>query len=201
MHTKIPRLQTIYDRFESEAQPYKAQAACRKGCAYCCTDAGAIHITTLEGLAIREAVAGLAKPQRAAIAKTLDKERKRREKGQTAPCPFLMKNKACMIYPARPFACRRIYSLQTCHQAQPPVLSRQVMAMGDLAIRDLQQLDDTGYSGHISYILHMLASDRFLETYLAGAFKPEEVSDFGKSHQILINRMVTAKPMKPSAPS
>ena len=105
-----------------------------------------------------------------------------------------MKNRACMIYSARPFACRRIYSLKTCSKAQSPVLSRSVMEMGDTAIRALQQLDDTGYSGHISYILCMLASDRFLETYLSGDFKPEEVSDFGKTHQILINRMVSAKP-------
>jgi Fe-S-cluster containining protein len=194
MHSKIPRLQTLYDRFENQARPYKAEAACRKGCAFCCTDAGAIHITTLEGLAIRQATAALAKPQRAAIAKKLAKEQKQREKRQTAPCPFLMKNKACMIYAARPFACRRIYSLKTCNKAQSPVLSRSVMAMGDEAIRALQRLDDTGYSGHISYILYMLASDRFLETYLCGEFKPEEVTDFGKSHRILINHMVAAKP-------
>ena len=197
MHSKISQLQTIYERFESQARPYKAEAACRKGCAFCCTDAGTIHITTLEGLAIREAMAGLAKPQRAAIAKKLAKEQKRREKGAAAPCAFLMKNKACMIYTSRPFACRRIYSLKTCHQAQPPVLSRHVMEMGDKGIAELQQLDATGYSGHISYILYMLASDRFLETYLAGGFKPEEVRDFGKSHQIIINRMAIAKPKKP----
>jgi uncharacterized protein len=194
MHSKIPRLQTIYDRFENEAAPYKAEAACRKGCAFCCTDAGAIDITTLEGLAIAKALAALAKPQRAAIAKKLAKERKQREKGRTVACAFLMKNKACGIYAARPFACRRIYSLKTCSKAQSPILSRQVMEMGDEAIRALQQLDDTGYSGHISYILYMLESDRFLETYLSGEFKPEEVIDFGKTHQILINRMVAAKP-------
>ncbi len=189
MQAKISSLQPIYDTFEHEAAPYKTQAACCKGCAYCCTEAGAIHITTVEGLAIQTAMTGLAKPQRAAAKKALAKEMSRREKGLSSPCAFLMKNKACMIYEARPFACRRIYSLETCSKEQPPILSRHVMEMGESAIKSLQRLDDTGYSGHLSYILHMLDAPRFLETYLAGAFKPEEVTDFGKSHQILINRM------------
>ena len=65
-----------------------------------------------------------------------------------------------------------------------------VMDMGDAAIRRLQQLDDTGYSGHLSYILHMLDAPAFLTTYMAGECRPEEVVDFGKSHGIAINRMV-----------
>ena len=188
---KIPHLQPIYDAFEQAAAPYKAQAACHKGCAYCCTEAGSIHITTLEGLAIQNAMTGLAKPQRSKVKKALEKEMKRREKGLSSPCAFLMKNKACMIYDARPFACRRIYSLEICSREKPPILSRHVMEMGENTIKSLQRLDETGYSGHLSYILHMLDAPRFLETYLAGAFKPEEVTDFGKSHQILINRMVS----------
>lgn len=191
MQEKISRLQPIYDAFEQDAAPYKEQAACCKGCAFCCTDAGAIHITTQEGVAIKKAMTDLAKPQRTSAAKALSKNMKRREKGLSSPCAFLMKNRACMIYEARPFACRRIYSLKKCNREQPPILSRHVMEFGEKAIKALQQLDDTGYSGHLSYILHMLDAPRFLETYLAGAFKPEEVTDFGRSHQIIINRMVS----------
>lgn len=190
MDSKIAQLQKIYDKFEKEAEPYKAHAACKKGCAFCCTDAGSIHMTTLEGLAIAKALAGLAKPRRTAAKRALNKDMKRREKGLSSPCAFLMKNKACMIYPARPFVCRRVYSLETCHRELPPIMSRHVMEMGERTIKALQQLDDTGYSGHMSYILHMLEASRFIETYLAGEFKPEEVTEFGKSHQILINRMV-----------
>lgn len=191
MYPKISELQSIYDKFEQQAAPYKEQAACKNGCAYCCTDAGSIHITTLEGLAIHRAMAGLAKPQKSAAIKALDKDMKRREKGLSSPCAFLMKNKACMIYSARPFACRRIYSLETCHREQPPLLSRHVMEFGEQAIKALQRLDHTGYSGHMSYILYMLDAAKFMETYMAGEFKPEEVTDFGKSHQILINSMVS----------
>jgi hypothetical protein len=97
-----------------------------------------------------------------------------------------------MIYDQRPFACRRIYSLKVCSPDQHPVLSKQVMVLGDDTIRKLQQLDDTGYSGHLAYILHMLDTPAFLSTYLAGEHRPEEIMQFGKSHGILINRMAVA---------
>ena len=67
------------------------------------------------------------------------------------------------------------------------MLSRQVIKMAQKTIRELQILDDTGYSGHISYIMHMLKSPKFLSTYLAGEHKPGEVMAFGKTHHIFIN--------------
>jgi len=95
-----------------------------------------------------------------------------------------------MIYDVRPFACRRIYSLKICSRDQHPMLNRRVMAMGDEAIRALQQVDDSGYSGHLSYILFMLNTPAFFSTYLAGEYRPEAVLAFGKSHGIIINRIV-----------
>ena len=191
MDKKINHLQRIYHEFEHQAALYKENAACQKGCAYCCTDAGSIHITTLEGIVIRETIGKMPRPRQIQLEKTLAKDMRRREKSQRSVCPFLMKNKACMIYAVRPFACRRIYSLKTCNQNQPPVLNRRVMEMGKKTIRDLQLLDDHGYSGHISYILHMLDAPRFLAVYLASEHKPEEVMQFGKTHNIIINHMVT----------
>lgn len=190
MHAKIVQLQSIYDEFELEAAPYKEKTACQRGCAFCCTDAGSIHITTLEGLAVGNAMALFAGARKTTIKKALAKDMKRREQRLSSPCPFLMKNKACMIYTARPFACRRIYSLETCGSEKPPILSRHVMDMGEKAINALQMLDDTGYSGHLSDILYMLDAPRFLQTYINGGFKPEEVMKFGKTHRIAINRTV-----------
>ena len=98
-----------------------------------------------------------------------------------------MKTKACLIYPIRPLACRRIYSLHRCSQEQPPVLNRQVMRIAADTIADLQRLDANGYSGHLSFILHMLAAPRFMAVYTSGGFKPEEIMAFGKSHRIVVN--------------
>lgn len=180
----------IYDEFEKEAAAYKTDAACRKGCAFCCTDAGSIHITTLEGRIIRDAMSRLPRQRHVALQKALAKDMERREAKRPSPCPFLMKNRACSIYAVRPFVCRRVYSLRTCTQGTPPLLNRQVMAIGDSAIRKLKALDATGYSGHLSYILHMLDQPKFRDTYLAGDFKPEEISVFGKRYGIIINRVV-----------
>ncbi len=64
------------------------------------------------------------------------------------------------------------------------------MTMGDAAIRALQQLDDCGYSDHLSYILHMLDTPAFFKAYLAGEYHPEGIMAFGKTHGNVINRLV-----------
>ena len=203
MEDKKNGLQAIYDDFECAAAPYKVEAACAKGCSFCCSDAGSIHITTLEGLVIRDRINRLPRPRQKAVYKKLAVDMKQREREKPSACPLLMKNRACMIYDVRPFACRRIYSLAVCNRNQHPVLSRQVMAMGDEAIRALQQLDDSGYSGHLSYILHMLDTPAFINTYLAGEYRPEAVMAFGKSHGITINRLIgqAAENLKPRSPA
>ena len=150
-------------------------------------------MTTLEGLMIRDRIARLPRPRRVALMKALDADRRRRERGQPSPCPLLQKNRTCLVYTARPFACRRIYSLKVCGPDQHPILSRRVMELGDQAIRQLQQLDDTGYSGHLSYILYMLDAPAFLKAYLAGDYQPEAVMAFGKSHGIIINRIMAER--------
>ncbi len=182
-------LTSIYNDFESQAAAYKIDAACKRGCAFCCTDAGSIHITTYEGLIIRDAVARMPRPRRTTIRKTLTKDMKNREAGRPSPCPFLMKNKACMIYAIRPFICRRVYSTRICTKDMPPILNRKVMDLADRTIKKLQDLDNTGYSGHVAYILYMLDQAKFRDTYLAGDFKPEEIIEFGKHYGIVINRM------------
>lgn len=191
MQARIDAVEAIYRDFELETAAFRSAAACRSGCAYCCTDAGRIDCTTLEGLRIRAHMARLPRPLQVRLQKDVKRDMRKREAGRPSACPFLMKTRACLIYPIRPFACRRIYSLQRCSQEQPPVLSRQVMALADQAIGALQGLDPNGYAGHLSYILHMLDTPRFRAVYRAGEFRPEEIMAFGKTHHIMINRMAS----------
>ena len=186
----LDKLTEIYDLHAARTAQFRQAAACAKGCAFCCTDAGRIDITTLEGLRIRQHLRQLPRPQRAALENAIARDARRREKGRPSPCPFLLKNMACRIYDIRPFACRRIYSMKRCGPEQPPLLHREAMAWADEAIASLQAIDPNGYTGHISYILHMLDTPAFLTTYLAGAFKPEAVMMYGKTHGIVINRMM-----------
>ena len=190
MKEKIPALSDIYKTFEAKTRGYKKDAACEKGCGFCCKEAGRIDITTLEGLVIRKTMKGFARSRQKSLTKLFQQEIKKRENKVMAPCPFLMKNNACMIYEVRPFSCRRIYSTHVCSRGNPPVVNRQVMEAADQSIKELQQLDITGYTGHLSYILYMLSSPAFLNTYKKGEFKPEEIMEFGKAHKIAINKMM-----------
>nr|WP_321401677.1 YkgJ family cysteine cluster protein [uncultured Desulfobacter sp.] len=190
MKEKRAQLKKIYDAFDADTRDMVKGSACSRGCSFCCRQAGSIDITTLEGMAIRKAMEKMPKSRQKTLTKAFRNEIKQREEGNAAPCPFLMKNNACMIYENRPFSCRRIYSAHVCTQDAPPTVSRQVMDRADQTIAALQKLDDTGYSGHLSYILYMLSVPAFLNTYMAGDFKPEEIMEFGKAHRIVINRMM-----------
>jgi len=149
-----------------------------------------IDITTLEGLAIRKVMQGFGRSRQKTLTRLFQQEIKKRENKIIVPCPFLMKNNACMIYEVRPFSCRRIYSTHVCAKGNPPVVNRNVMDKADQSISELQKIDGTGYSGHLSYILYMLSVPAFLAIYEKGEFKPEEIMDFGKTHRIVINKMM-----------
>jgi len=190
MMEKIEELQVIYADFEVRTAPYRETAACEPGCAFCCRGPGAVDITTLEGLVILDRLGRMAKGGRQRIEKAVAKERRLREKEDHGDCPFLQKNNRCSIYDQRPFACRRLYSLEKCSADQSPVLHRQVMEMAAETLSRLQRLDDTGYSGNLTFVLHMLEAPAFLTTYLAGGFEPERVVAYGKTHRIVINRSV-----------
>lgn len=190
MQTRIDALEKIYQSFEQETATFRQAAACAEGCAYCCTDAGRIDCTTLEALRIHDHMAKMARPRRRDLQKRLKRDMHRREAGKPSPCPFLAKTGACTTYPLRPFACRRIYSLHRCSPEKPPMLSRQVMTLAEKAIAALQRLDANGYSGHLSFMLHLLDQPGFQATYRAGAFNPETIMAFGKSHGIVINKLV-----------
>ncbi len=190
MEEKIPALEAIYKKFEETTRELKQGMACSQGCSFCCEAAGSIDITTLEGVRIRQAMEKMPKSRQKELTKAFRKEIKNRENKVVTPCPFLMKNRACMIYDVRPFSCRRVYSVHVCTQDAPPAVSRQVMEVAGRTIGELQQLDNTGYSGHLSYILYMLSVPAFWQTYMNGEFKPVEIMEFGKSHHIGINRMM-----------
>ena len=186
---KIASLRDIYDQYETEIQPYQLQAICHKGCAFCCTHYGSLDITTLEGLIIYERINRYKKPLRIKTNKAILQNQRRKENGKPAKCPFLNKKNGCGLYAVRPFSCRQLYSLKDCRE-NGPTLHRQAAEITKQTIAQLQLLDDTGYSGHISYILSLLNNREFRALYRQGGFDPVQVKSFGKSHNIVINRMM-----------
>jgi Fe-S-cluster containining protein len=184
---KREALKQIYERFEQDVSDYKKDAICKIGCAFCCTDVGNIDTTTLEGVIIHERVKKFPDRLKRAVTRKITQNKLEKESKNIAPCPLLKEDDTCLIYEIRPFSCRQLYSLKKC-KGQGPTVHRQARELAEQAVREIQQLDDTGYSGHLSFILHLLDSPDFLKLYLSGGFDPGKVAEFGKSHGLIINR-------------
>ncbi len=185
---KIEKLFEVYDRFEQEITPYLQQAFCKAGCSFCCTFMGNIDIVTLEGLIIMEHIESRPEEFRTALKNKIAENRTEKEKGHKPPCPFLKENNTCLIYAVRPFSCRQLYSVRECGDSGP-MAHRQAVGSARSTVREIQQMDDAGYSGHISYILQLLDDISFRKLYLSGGFSPEQIMKFGKTHGLIINRL------------
>ncbi len=155
---------------------------------------GKVDITTLEGRIIHAWVAQRHPDERTALQRKIDKNRKAQAKGAAAPCPFLKSDHTCRIYAIRPFSCRQLYSVRPC-EGRGPTVHRQSRKAAKKAIAQLQRLDTTGYSGHISDILCLLDQIRFRKVYYKGGFDPSLIIDFGKKHGIVINRKASSQPV------
>jgi hypothetical protein len=183
---KAQQLQEIYRNFERESASFREQAVCGPGCAYCCTHFGHLDITTLEGWIILKRVKAFSGTERKRIDKRIQDNRQDKEAGKPSVCPFLLKDQTCLIYDVRPFSCRQLYSLKKCGQ-HGPVVHPQAIDLARGTVRLIQQLDATGYSGHMSFILALLVRKPFFKLYTSGGFEPAKVADFGKSHGLVIN--------------
>jgi hypothetical protein len=149
---------------------------------------GNIDIVTLEGFVILEHIGSQPDEFQAAMEEKIALNKAEKEKGLKPPCPFLKENRTCLIYAVRPFSCRQLYSVRECGDTGPAA-HRQAVEAARATVREIQQLDETGYSGHISYILHLLEDNSFRKLYLSGGFAPERIMKFGKTHGLIINRV------------
>ena len=184
---KKARLKSIYERFEADALEFKKDAICKIGCTYCCTDVGNVDIITLEGLIIRDRVNELPRSIKRQVKKKITQNRLDKEKYKIARCPFLKEDNSCLIYDVRPFSCRQLYSIREC-RGRGPTVHRQVTELAKKAVRDMQRLDETGYSGHISFVLYLFEIPGFSKLYMSGGFDPGKIAEFGKPHHLTINR-------------
>jgi len=184
---KHQQLLDLYADYAKIAQPYLASAVCKQGCADCCTMVGSVDITTLEGLIILNYLKALNPNIQKDLNKKLKQNRKTKQQSKFARCAFLQNDDACAIYPLRPFSCRRLYSIRLCGESGP-TLHRQAWEAAEQICLAIQQLDNTGYTGHMSYVLQLLNDSTFLKTYLSGEFSPQVIRNFAMNHGIVINR-------------
>jgi uncharacterized protein len=180
---KKGQLFSLYQEFEREVAPFRAQAVCVKGCADCCIQVGTVAATTLEGMVVREYLEGWSSSAREAVRQRLRMNRREKLTQVFVRCAFLDKEQACTVYPVRPFSCRRLYSVKTCGE-QGPVIHRRAMALASRTVELLQDLDAAGCSGHLSFILYLLEKQEFRRTYLRGRWNRDRFQKLVERYQL-----------------
>jgi len=189
-------LDSLYAEFEAAVRPWKAQAVCGPGCATCCTHYGRLDVVTLEALRIHDWLEAHPLGGRREMRRAIEVNRKAKEAGRAARCPFLAADRTCRIYPIRPFSCRQLYSLKPC-EGRGATLHRGAVHLAEATVTVLKALDANGYAGHISFLLHLLDQPEFARTYRRGGFDPAAVATFGRAHGLTINRLAGAAPLRP----
>jgi hypothetical protein len=157
---------------------------------------GAVDITTLEGLFLQDAVRLLPSSLQKELRRRIKENRKVKGRSRFARCAFLLSDNLCAVYAARPFSCRRLYSMKRCGEAGPTV-HRRMWTIAERYVDSLRELDDTGCSGHMSYVLSLLNDARFLKSYLEGGFAPDVARELIHDHGLTVNRFASkSKPFR-----
>ncbi|TYT74888.1 YkgJ family cysteine cluster protein [Desulfobotulus mexicanus] len=192
MEALFESMDQVYGGLDQRLSPLMSEALCGPGCSLCCTGRGSIDINTLEGLRILRYMESLPQDMRVRMRKAVGEDKKKREQERKASCPFLRKNRTCAIYAIRPLVCRRLYSLEPCIE-KGPVLHKEAVSLGVGARDELQRLDWNGYSGHISYVIHLFEEPGFRALYESGGFDPSRVMNYGRAHKLVIHRSLHGK--------
>ncbi|UCG14088.1 MAG: YkgJ family cysteine cluster protein [Deltaproteobacteria bacterium] len=187
LREKKKRVGELYERYELLAKPYTSQAVCSKGCASCCIDVGSVGATTLEGLIILEYLQGWDPRAKQKMNLSLQQNRNEKLNSALARCAFLDQEQRCLIYPVRPFSCRRLYSVRRC-DGQGPVIHRRALQIGKQMEQALQKLDPEGCSGHLSFVLDLMGNKEFLQAYLRGDWNSEEFREIIQPYGLVVHK-------------
>jgi Fe-S-cluster containining protein len=195
-------LQGIYEIFGlwSASLPF----ACEKRCSACCTQN--VTVTAVEGEVIHRLIhdgsreSWLARrlqekgETRRPLMTTNDfagaclqgEELQPEQYGNSAPCPFL-ENHCCMIYEARPFACRCFASEQRCFSGSSALLPEYYLSACTAVMQIIEHLGQREYWGNMLDVLAAL-SDLPENSHYAGLLPPS-FADQARAH------IVKAKPL------
>lgn len=183
MNSAYESMDGLIDSFRNRCEQEDLKVDCRKGCSYCCSQA--VLASNHEILAIenylREKVAG----------QVLEGIRKRSGEKHSAtrdmnameflhyihPCPFL-KDGSCLIYPARPMACRCYLSsnVASCHeQHDHPVDPAKIAALYEFPLRAGRGMNE----GIRSALMEagLIPSEWLLEAFMAAIFEDYGILD------------------------
>lgn len=185
LETKRLLLDRVYEALEREIAR-KLNAACQKGCAWCCTQD--VTITTAEALPILDFLrAGgredlmrrldRADPARFRPSYTLNdfaqacfERRDLPEEGprnEPAAC-LLLEDDQCAVYPVRPLACRAFVSTTACGPGHPAEAPPGLTALAAVCQQIAEHLDAGGLYGNLTDVLRVLGEDTGARAYRLG---------------------------------
>lgn len=177
----LKHIYAVYDDF-SETSP----AACRRGCAHCCTRNATL--TTLEAYLVADHLsAGGDGTLAGRLAAGLDQDRFRPRittneladicrQGLTPPeetqpgdtvC-MLLEDEACPIYAVRPFHCRCMTSRSDCGETGRADMDPFVMTVNTVFLQYIEHIDRDGFSGNLIDAARFFKSRENRRRYRAG---------------------------------
>jgi hypothetical protein len=182
---KLELLNQIYGIFDAFAR--SLDVACRKYCAHCCTSN--VSLTTLEGYRL---VHSLEPDQLEHLQQCLVPASEKRvfrpllttnriadlcRQGREIPeeafgdpadnCP-LLEEKACPVYPLRPFGCRCLVSRVPCRESGTAEMPDFVFSVNTVFLQTIEHLDATGCTGNLADVLLCLLPDENRQAYKEG---------------------------------
>ncbi len=180
--TLLRKIYQIYDKFAEGLD-----SACKKYCAECCTTN--VSITTLEGYnLIRELNPGQREGLKLSLEQRSDRGRFRPQlttnliadlcrQGNEVPdekygaesqnCP-LLEQRACQIYPLRPFGCRCFVSSIPCRTSGAANMDDFVLSVNTVFLQTIEHLDQNGCTGNLIDVYLCLLSAPNRNAYRSG---------------------------------
>lgn len=171
----LKTLREIYRLYENQIE--NAAIVCRKYCSDCCSTS--VTMTRLEGLLVLDAVSKKIVPDPisglsgnifprfqprlstnayvASCRTATDNPGDDNPGVQTGTCPFL-ENKACTIYPVRPFGCRCMVSKMKCDEKGVAEIDDYTLTLNTVFLQFIEHLDQNGYFGNMLDVLIYLSS-------------------------------------------
>jgi len=167
-------LEIIYERFADWSQPFAF--ACRRGCAHCCTQN--VTVTAVEAQILLDYAAAhdirhrlvaelspLVPGNRESLTTNefaglcMDgSEPVESERGADAVCPFLI-NDECMVYPARPFACRCFASTAVCRHGKSAVVPPEYLSAAAAVSQIIEHVAQFNIWGNMLNVLYVLGCE------------------------------------------
>ena len=180
--TILRKIYQIYDKFTEGLD-----SACKKYCAECCTTN--VSITTLEGYnLIRELNLGQREELKLTLEQLSGSERFRPQLttnriadlcrqgydvpdenygAQTQACP-LLEQRACRIYPLRPFGCRCFGSSIPCRTSGAANMDDFVLSVNTVFLQTIENVDQNGFTGNLIDVYRCLLSSLNRNAYRSG---------------------------------